>query len=409
MPFMKDQLARATGGRPATARRCSKKAFQSAQAALFVVLFGALPVFAQSGASQSRHARMEDAAREMKTDPRLQKLTQKEQMDLVEFVTGNMLFVAFHESGHALINEMGLPVLGREEDAADSFATLAMLKIKSDVSFRVLFQAARGWFLMDRRDRKQGTMLAFYDEHGLDKQRAFEIICLMVGADDEKFTDLADWAGMPKTRQENCVGDYSNASYSWDLVLKPHLRAADQPKTNIDVTYEEGKGNLDVYARSFRNVRFLETVAEHLEEQYTWRKPIHMKIQSCGQSDARWNIPDKTVYLCYEMAEEFVQLYRGYTEARKPTSQMSSHDLVARNIRKLRALHGMSMRALATDAKLDQGWVSRVERGMEDPSVRELEQLAHALSVQPADFFAMPADGTRVAAKASRYSKRARK
>jgi hypothetical protein len=36
----------------------------------------------------------------------------------VEFVAGNMLFVLLHELGHAAITEMGLPVLGRMEDAA---------------------------------------------------------------------------------------------------------------------------------------------------------------------------------------------------------------------------------------------------------------------------------------------------
>ena len=34
-------------------------------------------------------------------------------------------------------------------------------------------QAARGWFLMDKRDRKLGELLDFYDAHGLDQQRAF--------------------------------------------------------------------------------------------------------------------------------------------------------------------------------------------------------------------------------------------
>ena len=116
---------------------------------------------------------MDDGVRELSSDPRLKSMSQQQQMDLIEFVTGNMLFVGFHELGHAVIQELGLPVLGREEDAADSFATLALLKIGTDFSDNVLVQAARGWFLMDRRDRKEGDMLVFYDAHGLDKQRAY--------------------------------------------------------------------------------------------------------------------------------------------------------------------------------------------------------------------------------------------
>jgi len=63
---------------------------------------------------------VEEAARAFDSDARLAQLTPQQRKDLVEFVAGNMLFVVVHEMGHVLITEMGLPVLGREEDAADA-------------------------------------------------------------------------------------------------------------------------------------------------------------------------------------------------------------------------------------------------------------------------------------------------
>jgi hypothetical protein len=42
---------------------------------------------------------------------------------------------------------MGLPVLGREEDAADSYAITALIKVATDASHDVLIQATKGWFL----------------------------------------------------------------------------------------------------------------------------------------------------------------------------------------------------------------------------------------------------------------------
>ena len=36
-------------------------------------------------------------------------------------------------------------------------------------------------------------MLAYYDEHGLDWQRAYQIVCLMVGSNPDQFGQLADW------------------------------------------------------------------------------------------------------------------------------------------------------------------------------------------------------------------------
>src|SRR5262249_16159247 len=154
---------------------------------------------------------------------------------------------------------MGLPVLGREEDAADSFATVALLNMGSEFSYGVLVQAAKGWFLSAERDQRKGSALAFYDEHGLDKQRAYQIVCLMVGSDPDRFKAIADLAKMPESRQDSCQGDYSNASWSWEKALARHRRAADQPKTNIRTVYGEGKDGNDVNARSFRAIRLLET------------------------------------------------------------------------------------------------------------------------------------------------------
>jgi hypothetical protein len=52
--------------------------------------------------------------------------------------------VLLHELGHVIIDEMKLPVLGREEDAADTFAALTMLEIGTSFSQRVLMDASEG-------------------------------------------------------------------------------------------------------------------------------------------------------------------------------------------------------------------------------------------------------------------------
>jgi hypothetical protein len=99
---------------------------------------------------------------------------------------GNTLFAMAHEIGHGLIIEMNMPVLGREEDAADSFAIVNALRMASVFTERVLIAATKGWVLAAKRDKKHGNALAFYDEHGLDLQRAYNVVCFMVGSDPEK-------------------------------------------------------------------------------------------------------------------------------------------------------------------------------------------------------------------------------
>jgi hypothetical protein len=157
------------------------------------LFFIGAPASAQSVADKALafQQRVDEAARMMDSSPRLRDLSHERRRGIVQFVAGNMLFTLLHEMGHAHITEMGLPVLGREEDAADSFAVVTMLKVGSSFSHDVLVQAAMGWFLNALRDEKEGVKLSFYDTHGLDRQRAFQIVCLMVGSDPDKFKDLA--------------------------------------------------------------------------------------------------------------------------------------------------------------------------------------------------------------------------
>jgi len=301
-----------------------------------IVLSGACPAAAQStppdavkefkerlqAGSDEFQARLEEAQRNIDQHPRLKNLTPQQRKDLVEFVTGNMLFATLHEMGHAHIQEMGLPVLGREEDAADTYAVIALLKVGTNLSHNVLTQAAKGWFLDDARNQKEGIALAFYDEHGLDKQRAYNIICLMVGSDPDEFRDLADQVKMPQDRQGTCQGDYSNASWSWEMVLKPHLRAPDQPKQEITVSYGPA-GEYAFIAQTLKAIGMMEMLSNFASERYVWRRPIRFDVQSCGQPDLHWDLQAQKILVCYEMAVDFTNLYRGYglTYALGPDAQ----------------------------------------------------------------------------------------
>jgi hypothetical protein len=210
--------------------------------------------------------RVLDMVQMFEKDPRYSKGKTPEQIkDGVEFVTGNVLFVLAHETAHALINELGIPVIGREEDGADALATIVALRIKNTFADRVVSNAARGWFLSEQRDRKSGVSTKYYDEHGIDLQRAYYIVCLMVGGEPEKFEALAREVKMPEERQGTCRGDFSNASWSWQQVLKPHLRKPEDPKTKIEVNYAPTTEYASLAALG-RKLQILESVAEWLSE-----------------------------------------------------------------------------------------------------------------------------------------------
>jgi hypothetical protein len=287
--------------------------------ALPVVLAVTMSAAPPTQAGPSLEQRVDEAVRMLASEPRFKGVTEQERRERVEFVTGNVLFALVHEVGHMLIAEMGLPVLGREEDAADAFATITGLKMGDAFSTRVLIASARGWFLSDRRNQKENIQMAFYDEHGLDRQRAYNIVCLMVGSDPEKFDRLAEMTQLPPERRDTCQGDYSNASWSWNKALEPHLRKEGQSKTPISVSYEDSE-EFELFARGFKNIRILEEVAEHLSNRYVWRRPIGLEMAACGEPAARWDLSLQKITVCYELAADFAQLYRDYA-ATQPVAE----------------------------------------------------------------------------------------
>ncbi len=267
---------------------------------------------ARVAASEQIHARIVEIARNLKDHPQLKKLTTEDRESAVAFVFGNMLFVLLHELAHAAIADLEIPVLGREEDAADEFAILRMLWVGSAFTHRVLADATKGWFFSARRDRKEGEPLAFYDEHSLDQQRAYQIVCLMVGHDPNKMVDLANEMKLPNDRRESCKRDFAKASSSWAAVLKPRRRTPDQPKVEIETIYGEGKGELAPFAQGFRTLQLLETVAGFTADDLAWPVPFTLEMQSCGFINARWNDETRKLTLCYELAEDFAELGRDF-------------------------------------------------------------------------------------------------
>jgi hypothetical protein len=301
-------------------------------AALGTLLFGAASVTAQSAepAQTTLGQRIEAAAKAALNSPRLRGLTEQQRIDRVEFVAGNTLVLLSHELGHVLIAEMHLPLLGREEDAADTYAALRMLTFGTSFSQHELAQAAQGWFLNDRRDQEIGEKPLYYDEHNLNQQRAYQILCLMVGSDPDKFKGLADQMKMPQERQRTCKRDFAKTSEGWQTVLKPWLREPGDPETKIDVVYGDGKGMYDGVVSMFRSIRFLETVAANSAAKYKWPHPFTLKMESCGHPGTEYDDEARIITICYETPFDFAELYRVYVQpppvaAAAPAQAASAH------------------------------------------------------------------------------------
>jgi hypothetical protein len=247
---------------------------------------------------------------------------------VVQFVVGNALFTLAHEFGHALVSDLRLPVLGREEDAVDIFATLALLHVGTDFAHGVLVDTAKGLMLAGERQTRMGVAPAFYGEHGLDQQRAYKILCLMVGSDPEAFRGLAHDAMLPKERQESCQADFELAKGSWLSLLAPNLRqdsrrqmslwerlarrlthGSRQPEVSIEVHYGEAVGELRLSQMVLRTVGVIEIVREFVIQNLVGLQGgLIIEAKTCDTPNAFWDPAERRIALCYELVDYHADL-----------------------------------------------------------------------------------------------------
>jgi len=69
---------------------------------------------------------------------------------------------------------------------------------------------------------------------------------------------------------------------------------------------------------------------------------------------------------------------------------MPASKLLAWNLRRVRLTHGVSQKRLAANAAIARGYLVRIERGLENPTLEMLDRLASTLSTPMAEFFVTP-------------------
>jgi len=125
-------------------------------------------------------------------------------------------FVIMHELGHALVNQLRLPVLGIEESYVDGMAAVFLGESgKSEGS------VLAGWFFGSQTDTP------FFDSHRAGPQRLGDLACWGVGgepglAEDELIGSIATQLFVGG---RNCAGEYIQQRDALNIVLGPHLRS----------------------------------------------------------------------------------------------------------------------------------------------------------------------------------------
>ena len=127
-------------------------------------------------------------------------------------------WVFLHEAGHALVDVLGLPAVGLEEDAADQFATMFSLGLERP------WPAFDGSVLFWALARNRGAPGAgdFWDEHALHEQRHTNILCWLYGYDPFEFVFIPTYFPESADRLERCGAEYQQVKSAWANLLAPY-------------------------------------------------------------------------------------------------------------------------------------------------------------------------------------------
>lgn len=150
--------------------------------------------------------------------------TEEEQDMAAESIIGATLFILFHEIGHALVDVYDLPITGREEDAVDQLATVILVE-SGDETMEASALDGATFFAMAWEQVEEIEEDVFWDEHSLDSQRFYNIVCWVVGSDPEGWAHLVDDdEGLPMGRAERCPDEYQRLSSAWGSLLAPFMQ-----------------------------------------------------------------------------------------------------------------------------------------------------------------------------------------
>ena len=147
---------------------------------------------------------------------------------------GPFVELVVHEAGHAIFDYLKIPIMGREEDAADQMAALWILTFGQsraadllagivnlyldDAGYRNLRQLRRS-----RLHFTRGTAQA--DEHSTALQRMYNVLCLAYGSDPAGFSELKDKGFLPADRAEGCESEYAQVVHAYRTLIQPHVDA----------------------------------------------------------------------------------------------------------------------------------------------------------------------------------------
>lgn len=140
----------------------------------------------------------------------------------VDALVGPLADVFFHEFGHVVFYVLQVPVLGREEDAADQFSAYLMLHFGPDEARRLILGSAYQ-FKPELQPKVTLKLNDFSDSHGAPAQRFYNLLCIAFGANPDLFDDFVSKGYLPVERAIGCEDEYRQLAHAFKKLIGPHI------------------------------------------------------------------------------------------------------------------------------------------------------------------------------------------
>lgn len=247
---------------------------------------------------------------------------------VARFVLANAEFSVMHEMGHVLIAEYDLPVLGREEDAADQIGFILLFRLyarlpRDEVDARLL-DIADYWRLEWQTPKPPPDQVLAWDSHPLDEQRYYNIACLLYGSDMARLDWLPPLTGLPYERAVYCDQEFHQASKAFEWIRHTRRTSSIQHHAAWHLTWETpsvSRDETEPLIALLRDGDHLQLMINEVFRLFRPPRPLNVRLISCGAPDAWYNSNSGEMALCYERLQHFREMAENLPRLRTPVTR----------------------------------------------------------------------------------------
>ena len=234
------------------------------------------------------------------------------------FVLGNVGFALLHEFGHVVIRTFDIPLLGLEENSADTLAAVSLILLdreRPEAGFGEVLgvTALAQEFVWESGLEREQSEVILWAQHDLSARRFARFVCLIYGSNPDRYAWVAKAAEMQENRSEGCSDEWRIAERATHWVREtygiPPNKRASQSSAAIDVSYGTPLDPTETaLTEMLRQSELLERLARYMQTQFAFPEPITIRLTHCRAPNAYWDEEYREVTLCFELMTALLKI-----------------------------------------------------------------------------------------------------